>query len=74
MALHGLQQVGQRRLQPFPPDPVSSFPDHDHRFSDGLIVDTPAPHGMRRVSIIATLPKQFDAVLTVMSCYSDALI
>ena len=65
---------GSADFSHFPPDPVSSFPDHDHRFSDGLIVDTPAPHGMRRVSIIATLPKQFDAVLTVMSRYSDALI
>ena len=31
MALHGLHQVGQRRLQPLAADPVCSFPNHDQR-------------------------------------------
>ena len=74
MAFHGIHEAGQRRLQAFSTNTVSSFLDHDHRFSDGLIVDAPAPYGMRRVSIVVKFPKQPDAVLTVMSRYSDELV
>ena len=42
MAFHGLHQVGHRRLQALSADAVGGFPDHDHRLSDGLIVDAPA--------------------------------
>ena len=56
MALHGLHQMGQRRLQAFPADPVGGFPDHDHRLSDSLIVDAPASQGMRCAFIIVKFP------------------
>ena len=60
MALHGLHQVGQRRLQSLPANTVGGFPDHDHRFSDGLIVDAPASHGTRCAFIVVRFPKQPD--------------
>ena len=38
----GLHQVGQRRLQPFAADPVSSFPNHDQRPAHRIVVDASA--------------------------------
>ena len=65
-AVHrGPHQMGQRRLQAFPADPVGGFPDHDHRCSDELIVNAPSPYGTRCVLIIVKLPKQPDAVLAM---------
>ena len=75
MALHGLHQVGQRRLQPLAADPVSSFPNHDHRFSHGLVVDPSALFYRRLLlSVVAVLPQQPDAVLAVVAGNRDELV
>ena len=41
MPLHGVHEVGQRRLEPFTADAVRCLPDHDDRFAYGLVVDAP---------------------------------
>jgi len=74
MALHGLHQVGQCRLEPFPADPVSSFPDQDDCFSHSLVVDAPALHGGLLLSVVAGLPQQPDAMLPVVASYRDELV
>ena len=74
MALHGLHQMGQRRLQAFPADPVGGFPDHDHRCSDGLIADAPASQGMGCAFIIVKLAEQPDAVLAMVAGNRDELV
>ena len=71
MALHGLHQMGQRRLQPLAADPVSSFPDHDHR----LVVDASALFYRRLLlSVVAGLPQQPDAVLAMVAGHRDELV
>ena len=74
MAFHGIHQVRHRRLQAFPTDTVSSFPDHDHSFSDGRIVDALASCRSRRVLIIVKLAEQPDAVLAVASGNRNELV
>ena len=67
-ALHGLHQVGQRRLQPLAADPVSSFPNHDQRLSHPLVVDAPALfHRRLLLSVVAGLPQQPDAMLAMVA-------
>ena len=65
---------GQRRLQSLPADPVGGFPDHDHRLSDGVIVDAPASHGMRCAFIVVKSPKQPDAMLAMVAGHRDELV
>ena len=75
MALHGLHQVGQCRLQPLAADPVSSFPDHDHRLADRLIVDAPALFYRRLpLSVVAGLPQQSDAMLAMVAGHRRMLV
>ena len=75
VALHGLHQVGQCRLQPLAADPVSSFPDHDQRLPNRLVVDPSALFYLRLlISVVTGLPQQPDAVLAVMTGYCDELV
>ena len=74
MALHGLHQVGQRRPQAFPRNTVGGFPDYDHRFSNGLIVDAPASCWSRRVLIIVKLAEQPDAMLAMVAGHRGELV
>ena len=68
MALHGLYQVGQCHLQPLAADPVSSFPDHDHRLPNRLVVDPSALFYRRLLlSVVAGLPQQPDAMLAMVA-------
>ena len=46
--------MGQCRLQAFSANAVGSFPDHDHRFPDGLIIDAPATIPIVLLSAIGT--------------------
>ena len=57
IALHGLHQVRQRRLQPLAADPVCSFPNHDQRLTNCSVVDASAPfyRGLL-LPIVAGLP------------------
>ena len=74
MAFHRLHQVGQRRFQAFSANTVGGFPDHDHRCSDGLIVDASAAHGTRCAFIVVRFPKQPDAVLAMVSGHRRMLV
>ena len=75
MALHGLHQMGQRRLQPLAADPVGSFPDHDHRLADRLVVDASALFYRRLLlSVVAGLPQQPDAMLAMVAGHRDELV
>ena len=74
MALHGIHQVGQRSPQAFPRNTVGGFPDYDHRFSNGLIVDAPASCWSRRVLIIVKLAEQPEAVLAVVAGHRGELV
>ena len=75
MALHGLHQVGQRRLQPLAAGPVSGFPDHDHRLADRLVVDASALFCRRLLlSVVAGLPQQPDAMLAMVAGHRDELV
>ena len=54
----GLHQVGQRRLQPLAADPASSFPEHDQRLSNRLVVAASALFYCRLLlPIVAGLPQ-----------------
>ena len=67
--------MGQRHLQPFAADPVSSFPDHDHRLSDRLVVDPSALfHRLLLLSVVAGLPQQPDAILAMVAGHRDELV
>ena len=74
MAFHGIHQVRHRRLQAFPTDTVGGFPDHDHRFSNGRIVDALASCRTRCILIIIELAEQPDAVLAVVAGNRDELV
>ena len=75
MALHGLHQVGQCRLQPLAADPVSRFPDQDHRFSHRLVVDPSALFYRRLLlPIVVGLPQQPDAMLVMVAGNRDELV
>ena len=75
MALHGLHQVGQCRLQPLAADPISGFPDHDHRLADRLVVAASALFYRRLLlSVVAGLPQQPDAVLTMVAGHRRMLV
>ena len=68
-------QVGQRRLQPLAADPVSSFPDHDQRLADRLIVDASALfYRQLLLPIVAGLPQQPDAMLAMVAGHRDELV
>ena len=67
--------MGQCRLQPLAADPISSFPDHDHRLADRLIVDASALFYRRLLlSVVAGLPQQPDAVLAMVAGHRDELV
>ena len=75
MALHGLHQVGQSRLQPLATDPVSNFPDHDQRLADRLIIAAPALFYRRLpLSVVAGLPQQPDAMLAMVAGHRRMLV
>ena len=74
MALHGVHHVGQRRFQAFSANTVGSFPDHDHRFPDGLIVNAPAFHQTCCIFVVVKIPDQPDAVLAMVSGDRDELV
>ena len=74
-ALHGLHQVGQRRLQPLAADPVSRFPNHDQRLSHRLVVDASALFYRRLLLPIVTgLPQQPDAMLAMVAGHRQMLV
>ena len=64
----------QRRPQAFSADPVSCFPDYDHRLSHRLIINAPASYRTRCIFTAAELSQQPDAVLAVVSSYGNELI
>ena len=67
--------MGQRCPPPFAADPVSSFPDHDQRLADRLIVDAPALFYRRLLlSVVAGLPQQPDAMLAMVAGHRDELV
>ena len=67
--------MGQCRLQPLAADPISGFPDHDHRLADRLIVDAPALFYRRLLlSVVAGLPQQPDAMLAMVAGNRDELV
>ena len=71
----GLHQVGQRHLQPFAADPLSGFPDHDHRLADRLVVDASALFCRRLLlSVVAGLPQQPDAMLAMVAGHRRMLV
>ena len=59
MPLHGVHEVGQRRLEPFTADAVGSLPHHDDRFAYGPVVDAPT-HDLLAL-IVGSLTQQPDA-------------
>ena len=67
MSLHGLHQVGQRRLQTLSADPVGCFPNQDYRLADRLGVDAPAPDPRQLFFCGAGLCQQPDVVLAMVS-------
>ena len=67
--------MGQRRLQPFAADPVSSFPNHDQRLSNRLVVDASALfYRQLLLSIVAGLPQQPDAMLAMVAGHRRMLV
>ena len=75
MALHGLHQMGQCRLQPLAADPISGFPDHDQRLSNRLVVAASALFCRRLLlSVVAGLPQKPDAVLAMVAGHRDELV
>ena len=72
MPLHGVHEVGQRRLEPFAADAVGSLPDHDDRFAYGLVVDAPS-HNLLAL-IVAGLTQQPDAVLAMVADYRSEFV
>ena len=75
MALHGLHQMGQRRLQPLAADPISSFPNHDQRLADRLVIDASALFCRRLLlSVVAGLPQQPDAMLAMVAGHCRMLV
>ena len=75
VALHGLHQVGQCRLEPLAADPVGSFPDQDYCFSHGLVVDAPALfYRQLPLSVVAGLSQQPDAMLAMVAGNRDELV
>ena len=72
MPLHGVHEVGQRRLEPLSADTVRGLPDNDHRFAYGLVVDAP-PNGLL-LFLADRLTQQPDAVLTVMAGYRSEFV
>ena len=74
MALHGLHQVRQRRLQTLAADAVRSLPDQDHRLTDRLVVDAPTLDHRLLLPSIAGPPQQPDAVLAVVAGYGAELV
>ena len=74
VSLHRLHQMGQRRLQPLPADAVRSFPDHDHRVSDRLVVDAPTLDPRHLVLRVPGLSQQPDAVFPVVTGDCDELV
>ena len=70
VALHRVHQVGQRHLQSFAADPVSSFPDHNNRLANRFVVDASAPFYRRLLPpIVAELPQQPDSMLAVVASH-----
>ena len=72
MPLHGVHEVGQRRLEPFTVDAVGSLPDHDDRFAYVLVVDAPT-HDLLAL-IVAGLTQQPDAVLAMVAGYRSEFV
>ena len=72
MPLHGVHEVGQRRLQPFTADAVRGLPYHDDRFAYGLVVDAPS-HGLLAF-IVGSATQQPDAVLAVVDGYRSEFV
>ena len=70
--LHGVHEVGQRRLEPFTADAVGSLPDHDDRFAYSLVVDAPS-HDLLAL-IVAGLTQQPDAVLAMVAGYRGEFV
>ena len=74
-ALHGLHQVGRCCPQSLAADPVSSFPNHDQRLTNRLVVDPSAPFYRRLLrSVIAGLPQQPDAMVAMVAGHRDELV
>ena len=71
----GFHQVGQRRLQPLAADPVCSFPNHDQRLTNCIVVDASAPfyRGLL-LPIVAGLPQQPDAMLAMVAGHRRMLV
>ena len=67
MPLHGVHEVGLRRLEPLLAATVGGLPDHDDRFAYCLVVDAPS-HGLLAF-IVGSATQQPDAVLTVVAVY-----
>ena len=67
--------MGQYRLQPFAADPVNSFPEHDQRLTNRLVVD-PSALFCRQLglSVVAGLPQQPDAMLAMVAGDRDELV
>ena len=75
MALHGLHQMGQRRLQPFAADLVSGFPNHDQRLAHRIVVAASALFCRRLLlSVVAGLPQQPDAMLAMAAGHRPMLV
>ena len=72
MPLHGVHEVGQRRLEPLSADAVRGLPDHDHRFAYGLVVDAPS-QGLLAF-IVSSAAQQPDAVLAVVAGYRGEFV
>ena len=67
MPLHGVHEVGQRRLEPLSADTVRGLPDNDRRFAYGLVVDAPSQGLVAFIAGSAT--QQPDAVLAMVAGY-----
>ena len=70
--LHGVHEVGQRRLEPFTADAVRSLPNHNERFAYGLVVDAP-PNG-QLLFPADRLTQQPDAVLAMVAGYRGEFV
>ena len=70
--LHGVHEVGQRRLEPLPADAVRSLPDHDDCFGHGLLVGAPSPYLL--VFIVGSPAQQPDAVLAMVARYRGGFV